>query len=256
MKRNFVYTAIILAFTVFFIELILRLSGIAATYSEKTLGFFTTYYNQVSTNLHHTWKPNSEIRYFQEEFQYVRQSNSEGFIEKEFPLKPSDSIDYVFLLGDSFTEGDGAPMDSNVSSFLEAIFWEEGFTNVRVYNAGTSGSDAAFNYKVLQDKLLNLKPKLIICINNESDVEDFITRGGLERFSEEGVMKTKQAPFGFIFYRYSIIARLFFHAIGYEEGMMPRHQGKERSKFSKQVADVLIQVNNLSQENNIECVIV
>jgi len=245
MLKNIIYTLVIFVFLLILLEIILRFFGVASTYNEKTNGIFVSYYGKTSTNYYHTWPPNSEINFKQKEFSYINQTNSLGFREIELPSQPSDSIDYIFVLGDSFVEGDGAPSDSTMPAFLESILLKSGYKNIKVFNLGTCGSDAAFNYKVLKDIVLPLNPKLVLTVTNNSDINDFLYRGGMKRFDDEKkLVITNDPPAGFLLYKYSRIARLYFHTLGYEEGMLPEKSHHSRIKAREEVVNVLESISN------------
>ncbi len=71
----------------------------------------------------HTWPPNDEHEYHAPgEFRYTRMSNNLGLSEENIPeVKPANEF-RIIGLGDSFTEGVGAPYDSTWVKQLEKIF--------------------------------------------------------------------------------------------------------------------------------------
>jgi hypothetical protein len=257
MYKNAIFIFSFFIFLLFLVEIALRVFGVASTYNEKNNGIFVSYYGTVSKNYYHTWPPNTEIEFKQKEFSYKNKINNLGFREIDLPNKPNDSLDYIFVLGDSFVEGDGAPKDSAMPAFLEILFLKEGFKNVKVFNLGTCGSDAAFNYKVLKDIVLPLNPKLVLTVTNNSDINDFIFRGGLERFDEKNkLVITNKPPNGMFFYKYSRIARLYFHALGYGEGMLPKSTDVSRNLAEEEVVKTLVSIYNECDLNGINSIIV
>jgi hypothetical protein len=221
-----------LAGMILVIEFFLRFFGVASTYSERTYGKFATYYDYISSKPYHTWNPNTVIEYNQTEFNYSYQSNSHGFREIEFPDAPIDSIEVIYVLGDSYVEGDGAPYDSTLTRFLEQKFHNNGFNNVKVFNVGVNGSDPIYQYWFFKNELVHTKPEIVLMITNQTDLLDVQLRGGFERFQPDGGVKFNPAPSGFIFYKYSRIFRIVSLFFGYREGMI-KLQKWEDSQYEK-----------------------
>lgn len=249
MNKRTLYLTIIFLFTLILIEIILRLLGIASTYSERSHRKFTTYYNFESIDSYHRWTPNKIIEYNQIEFNYSYPANTHGFREKEFPVKKNDSVEIVYVLGDSFVEGDGAPYDSTLTRFLEKLFHKDGFSKVKVFNVGVSGSDPIYQYKFFENELIHTHPEIVIMLTNFSDLYDVQYRGGFERFLQGGGVKFKEAPKGFLLYRYSRIARLIFHALGYREGMLLRKNEEDFAEEINILIDTFVKTDSLVAEN-------
>src|ERR1041385_5795637 len=105
-------------FVVFFItcvscELIIRWSGVFNTYMERIGGDYSTYYNQVYPTWCWTYTPGKIFNMRHGEFNYVYKTNSLGIREREFPKEKDDSVTRIITIGDSFTDGVGAPYDSS-----------------------------------------------------------------------------------------------------------------------------------------------
>lgn len=211
------------AFPLCLAEVYLRLDGEFDTYAEKTGNTYRSYYNQEPEGVYWNYPPNTTYIISQSEFGYPYNTNEVGLREKRGLLSNWDTASYrVLTLGDSFTEGFGAPADSAWPRVLESysVFREvsEG-KHVEVYNAGMAGSDPFFNYRMLRDKLLEFKPDLVIQSVNTSDLSDYLFRGGLERFSGDHV-EFRTGPWWEILYRFSYTFRLFLHRLSDYNSML------------------------------------
>jgi len=193
------------------LELILRVLGINQTNEEKTLDYYNYKYKTNRPTWYHTWQPNSSLEYGNGEFLFHNIFNELGHREFSFEdfKQDSTSLKIVFL-GDSFTEGDGAPYDSSWVRFFEQKFEQELDTNIWAYNAGVCGSDVIFNGIMLKEKLLATNPSVVFeCVNN-SDILDLYYRGGKERFLDDGRLAAPNEKNWEPLYKYSYLFRAIF----------------------------------------------
>ena len=69
----------------------------------------------------------------------------------------------VLAIGDSFTEGDGAVVDSCYPVLLgKFLNSPNDSTGYEILNAGTCGSDPVYGYQNLQDRLCNYRPDVVL----------------------------------------------------------------------------------------------
>jgi hypothetical protein len=85
--------------------------------------------------------------------------------------------------------------------------------NVEVYNAGVSGSDPVFEYRLFIDKLTQYQPDLLILTVNASDISDIKIRGGFERFQPDSTVRFNQGPWFEKYYAHSRLVRVLVHDI-------------------------------------------
>lgn len=213
MKKAAQYT-LLLFFTfivaVFLFEGLLRVVGIYSTYFEKNYNSYKSYYSEECLDSHiYTRKANSKIELKQNEFIYYRNTNELGLSQSQFP----DTSGKIFsiILGDSFTEGIGAPKDSTWPLLLEQLSYKE--CPISTYNAGVGGSDIFFMRKLYEEKLMKLNPDLVMLCLNYSDISEFIYRGGNERFKTNGQTCFPNGPKWEKYYRYSHTFRFIIHFI-------------------------------------------
>lgn len=210
------------------LELLIRVTGIYKTYSENISGIYVSPYHKLNKTFF-TWEPSTTISYNQEEFNYINEINELG--HRELPLdsfKNNNSVK-ILCLGDSFTEGDGAPYDSSWVRRFEHLLNQNLDTNFVCYNAGVCGSDIFFNYMILKEKLsLIIKLDVVIEALNVSDIDDVAFLGGAERFEDVNQNPViKWEPI----YKYSHVFRAFLNSFkNYDETLMNISDFEERRK--------------------------
>lgn len=194
-------------FVLVFLELMLRLLGINKTFMEKYKGEYDYFFGQSRNSWYHTWPSNHDLEFGQEEFTYLNHYNDLGHRERDFSDFLSDTSETkIICLGDSFTEGDGAPYDSSWVRTFEKFYLQKD-SSLAVYNAGVCGSDALFNHVIFRDKLIDAHPDIVIeCLNN-SDITDIYYRGGMDRFRDDGTFVSSNPKKWEVAYKYSYLFR-------------------------------------------------
>lgn len=160
---------------------------------------------------HNSWlwlhEANSKVEYSAQEFDYEIRTNEVGFRDKRIKKKQPGNYRIV-AVGDSFTEGIGAPADSSWPALLENRLSKSFQQEFDVLNAGVFGSDP-FYYVMLFDSIITkLNPDLVVVAINSADLLDVKFRGGMERFSKGNRTVYKSAPWYEFFYRSSHFFRL------------------------------------------------
>ncbi len=209
-------------------EILLRFTGHQKTYTEINGGEYLSMYGQEYPTEHWLHTPNTTNRFNGVEFDYEHAINSQGFREKELATR-SDSTRLVITLGDSFTEGVGAPYDSTWPRFIERRLNEQSDEiKTVIYNAGIMGSDPFYQFKLFEDKLSKLNPEIVIVALNRGDFQDdYFYRGGFSRF-RNGKVITKESPWYEPLFRISHVVRFFVNEVlaqgGYLLGAQERRQ--------------------------------
>lgn len=180
-RKNFVLVLSSSFFSIFLVELILRISGLLSTDFEKRFGYYESVSEQNEIRPFWTHKEYYDYTLANSEFSFVRESNSLGLSDDESKLYESSDHQLILALGDSFTEGDGAHADSTWLKFLEHQFINDSIFNLCFFNAGVCGSDPVYEYKLLDKKLLEFNPDIVV-VSFGNELTDLICRGGKERF--------------------------------------------------------------------------
>lgn len=207
---NFRLTIVSISVCLIIVESIFILSGYNSTYLEKRYKF---YYESeyIPKNKNHLWVWDHDHDLKTNEYFYHRAINSLGLSDIEHPISKKDNEYRIIGLGDSFTEGDGTDQDSTWLKFLSHDLEKYSFKKTPVFmNAGVCGSDPFFEYMLLKEKLLKYKPDLLIVAINETDINDIIIRGGVERFLPDGTVKYNDPPWFEPIYASLHISRLIF----------------------------------------------
>ena len=149
-----------------------------------------------------------------------------GFSDRDFSTEKPLGCRRILCFGDSFTEGDGAPVDSAYPVLLEhALHAIDSSTLWEVWNVGLCGSDPIFNYMTYEELLRTFEADLIIQTISENDIkQDFVIRGGMNRYNAEGELAIESPVWWEAIYANSHVARLFLHYLGgYDYTLMAKN---------------------------------
>jgi len=229
-------------------ELVLRKSGKYDSYSEQNgnLFYHTVYGNPPSDK-------EELLKFFNKKFIDLNPDIDLGY--------DSNSIEVFKILGigDSFTEGVGAPNDSTWLKILEAnLNKRKNFNQTKIINAGISGNDPFFEYCLFKEKFLAFQPDLLIVSINSSDISETIIRGGMERFNPDYTISYRNGPWYEIIFGMSYLCRLFvFEALNYDWLFLTKEERalEERVAIHK-IYLCLLEIGSLAKENKIECLFV
>ena len=217
-KRETQFKILLPVISVFMVLLItefyLRANKINQAYIEvRGNGQYTSTYVKHDYNVDWHYKPGSESYLLAPEYKYYRHHNNLGFSDVDFyPKQNADSI-LIQTYGDSFTEGDGAPVDSSYPAILRNLIKSDGYNKITLQNFGVCGNDPAFVWRQLKDIGAGLKPDLVVIVYNSGDLAtDFFTRGGQERF-KDSYYKGFDAPKWEWLYGVSYVGRLVARSV-------------------------------------------
>jgi hypothetical protein len=210
--RTASYIVIILISVILLAEVYLRVTGKYRVFSEMNGRSFYTEYGQHNDTWFHTRPPNDTFVSTGPDFHYRYIINNLGFRDKIYDTLKSSSTYRILVTGDSFAEGEGSPYDSTWPRTMEKYLRENGI-HAEVIDAGVAGSDIIYDYVFYRDKLKQFHPDLVIASLNSSDYQDYITRGGMERFKKDGTTQYRPAPWYLFFYRHSLFARALLHKL-------------------------------------------
>lgn len=195
------------------LEAYLRHTGRYKTFYEATGRPYASYYNQVLPTWYLTRTPGEKSVPFNSDFRYAYSINSLGLREKEFEKNKPDSVIRIFVAGDSFSDGEGAPVDSTWPHLFGKYLVQNG-VNAEVLNVGVAGSDPLYNYTLYRDYLKNYQSDYLILPFNSSDFTDYLLRGGFERFHIDGTTHFKKGPWYEAIYKYSHFSRAVIERLG------------------------------------------
>ncbi|HXH18354.1 MAG TPA: SGNH/GDSL hydrolase family protein [Chitinophagales bacterium] len=220
--------ALSLFFALLMAEGALRFLKKNITYNEM-LGYnryASPYWN--NRNNWYVYDPLDTFSMLRKDFHYYRTTNSLGIPERELNLTGTGNTKKILCLGDSFTEGIGAPADSTWPRFLERYLNSACNDSFIVYNAGISGSDPIYEAHLLRGKLWDIDWHTVIFCINTTDIEDCKIRGGNERFFADSLVTYRQAPAWEPFYAASYLFRFVINNIlRYDRVLMSEEKSKK-----------------------------
>lgn len=250
MKIKLVFSLLVFLIT---LEVALRVTGLYSTNEEKQGFEYEHKYNHKINSWFHTWSPNSTLNSSSKEFQYTNKYNDLGHREVSTSVYFSKkNVTRVLCIGDSFTEGDGAPYDSTwVKRAEEKI--NNASSIFSFYNAGVCGADLFYDYKILSCKLIQLKPNVVIEALNYSDVNDVIFRGGDERFNPDSTTTYKNGPSWEIAYQHShVIRAIVTSLLGYNKSFIKKaNVNKEEELAIKQLKQRVHETNEFCKKRGV-----
>lgn len=192
-------------------ESLLRILGINLSYNEQRGLFYSTGFQRrehMSRENPYVFVYPKNYTYTKKtkEFTYTIEANNEGLRDINHPVEKEKDEYRIICLGNSFTEGSGAPQDSTWPILLEQKLKKLTTKNITVFNAGKTGHDPFFEYMLLKEEMLKYKPDLVLVALGSSDHEFYRFRGGFERFTPDGI-KYREGPAWEKLYASSYIVR-------------------------------------------------
>ncbi|MES2622691.1 MAG: hypothetical protein V4615_17715 [Bacteroidota bacterium] len=208
MKKNLLllFSSLSISFAV--AEIICRVKGNYLSYNERTgAGAYTSPFEPTDRGHTHRYKAFEKQLVTRNEFTDSWTANEDGL--KDQNISPIKRGKRILVIGDSFTEGVGAPPESSYPRILQTLL----DSNVQVINAGIGGSDIFFEYKLLQAVHAKYKPDAVIVTCNPSDIVEYMVRDGFERFLPNDKVSYRKAPWFEPFYAHSLLVRLLVHDV-------------------------------------------
>jgi lysophospholipase L1-like esterase len=258
-KRLFVSVLWTVGVSALLLEIALRIMGRYETLSEKVEGRYTSFYQPCTDSWFLIDSLTTEYKDTKSEFSFVYKKNSIGLFTKEIAQVKDPSKKRILVFGDSFTQGIGAPQDSSWPAVLQKLFYDDGLSCYEVYNAGIGGSDPFFAYQLLKEKLLRYHWDEVLFVVNGTDINEYVGRGGLERFNADGTTCFRKAPwFEFMYAHLRIVRCMLTEFFKYDYTL---HAKKESQQLKKEgvekIAEVILLTKHLCDSNDIAfCAIV
>ncbi len=192
------------------------------------------------------------------EFSHFRIPNEQGIFEKQIPTKRAGEKRFL-CLGDSFTEGVGTTYDSTWVKGVERLLKAaRPLSDITFINAGQSGNDPFAEYTLLKTKLLGYQPDWVIMMVNNSDINEFIERGGLERYKSDGTIDYRKGPWWYQAYRYSYIVRHIAHDVFHLKDYLisAEEHDKLLNEAYTAISSICQKMEKLGDENGFKFVLV
>lgn len=236
------------------LEFIMALGfGNIKTYHERNYNKFRSTYDEYLELPYLKYHPYQIIPNKKKEFSFERKANSQGYIDMEWEKDKSENEKRWIALGDSFTEGDGAPFDSSYVASLRRMLP----VNNTIMNAGVCGSDPIYNFKTFNDLLLPYHPDIVLqTISIDDMYYDIYIRGGLERFQPNGEVKYNNKPWWEPIYKYSFVSRIFFRMFVDSEMLIKRIDNDSLEHIILKIKDLVNRYDQLAENHQFKLYII
>jgi len=246
-RENYALSFSVLMFMLLAAELGLHITGFNKTYLEKRSNQYQSLYGNVGKDSVRAYSPLQEYQLKTPEYNYPRKSNSMGFGDEEWIADTSKIL--IQTYGDSFTEGDGAPVDSSYPAILRTLLGE----NFQVQNYGICGNDPGFYVPQFDKVGSRFQPDaMVLCYGTGDLMADFFSKGGLERF-DKGGWRSRPGPWWEVVYGISYLSRLLFHAFGIEYGkffLSDKNIALQLKAMEPQWNNIFAEIGRLAQAHN------
>lgn len=232
------------------IEIGLRVSKVYQTIQEANgVGYFSIY--ETFGRKHYWTRPaNTEITVDYLEFKYSFVTNSLGIRDSERNIEHEGCI-RILLLGDSFIESFGTEGDSTVAVLMQDVLSKKYAPQcIEVMNGAVAGSDLFFNYLLLEGKLLDYTPDIVLLNINSTDIMDYCVKGGLNRVGSGGELTYRPCPINNSVYQYLHLYRFWVHGVLQRDlntYLTKKEQEAYIGQFANSVNGVLLQLDSLAK---------
>jgi hypothetical protein len=210
-------------FSLFLSEIVVRfIIKRHVTYSELGAGRYVSHYTYArSLNFRFLvmegrkdlrtleFDPGEKRDNFGDNIQYPDEFCNELGTRGPLPLKGRR---VVYVMGDSFAEGAGAPLDSTYPFMLQNYLRKKD-PQYTVLNLGVTGFDLFQEWNIFLKNYSRFSPKEAFFIVNTTNIGEIITRGGNERFLPDGNLKYSDGPWWEPIYAVSFVFRLLIHTL-------------------------------------------
>ncbi len=251
-------------------EMVLRLTADnLRSYSEKnSYGFYISPFCNKYTKLKQRYYYKSEdlsLKTFPADysytlktadFEYEHKYNEYGIRDRKNLKELSNSKKIILACGDSFTEGVGTSSEKTWVRSLENelnLLHDYDFLCI---NAGLSGLDPVYSYKIAEFFTNEFDIDYLILTIGSNDFIDIILRGGDERFNENSVKYPKR-PFADYLFSFSYVFRSFANKY-YEHPFLFLSDEKYQTKLTeagKIMQNKVLKFNNLVKSNNCKLIV-
>jgi len=179
-------------------EITLRVKCTYCDDSELNGGEYLSPFDEDSKwrNWYGSYPPGINMKYNLPQLDYSLRTNHLGIRDIEHPIEKAKNEIRIVMLGDSFTEGVGAPFDSSMpqltGQYLNSVL-QDSF-HVRVISGGIQGSDPISSIKLFEDYLISYDPDYVVLSLTCTDITDIMVRGGRKRFLPDGTLNFNAPP--------------------------------------------------------------
>jgi hypothetical protein len=257
---------VVAIFIVFLVcEILLRICGINTSYNEDNNLFYLSGFKKneqcidESDNSDNVYARQvySSFKDKRKEFTYNIKTNRDGLRDVDHSVEKPENQYRIICIGDSFTEGIGASIDSTWPALLEHELSKiTTKKKVNVFNAGISSSDIFYGYYLLKNKMLKYSPDMVLLALSSSDYDFYGFRGGFERFSDDGV-QYRDPPWWERLYAASYIFRFVLNTfMGYDGVFSPEEQKEIYREATNDIYKCICDFKGLAEKEKLNLILV
>lgn len=193
-------------------------------------------------------EPGSRAIQEQPEFRFELAANSEGLRDREHPVRKPEGEWRLALLGDSFVMGQGAAFEDTIGEQLQASLRARSLDKTcTVLEGGVAASDPVFEYQLLARRLAKYSPDACVVCVNGSDVDDVVSRGGLDRFEPDGRLRDRPLPWFLpLFARSHLVRALVTDGLGFDDCFTgPIERPARKLAAAREISAALAEIRKL-----------
>ena len=257
MKFGFVLLMTGITLAILFIagEITLRVTCAYCSYSEKQGQKYMPVYDRESGSVFRPYiqrMPYLDTDYDRMGvFSYGLQTNGLGIRDVDHPVEKRPGEFRIIALGDSYTEGVGAPVDSTWFRLLQTRLNERlRHDTVRVISGGVFNSDPVACYNLYRDCMADYQPDIVILAMNCGDINDIYERDAGDIKYEENWFFRLWVHSHFFRFLIMEIGGFDWHLLGPRESKLKSQQAIQMTK------DILIKYQQLAHEQGFEFLLV
>lgn len=239
---------------VFLLEVSLRLTGTYKNYGERNYGAFIDYTRPPYPGPLAAWGPDSVYRNKTMEFDYEISTNSLGIRDTEHTVNKPAGTRRVAVIGDSFSQGVGAPFDSTWGNRLGFYLNNDSLCGKwEIIQGSAAGSDPFYAFEMYRRHLWKYNADVVIATYNHTDLSDFLAHGGMERFVNDTITQWRPVPkLLHTAYKWSHLVRMAVKSIlGWNDFYQsPEEEARLTEESVDEYADLFLNFDLLVQLNN------
>jgi hypothetical protein len=257
-QRKGIWFFVVLASVVggiIFLELILRVTGLVDSNSEKTKHVYISPYGRSEGRPWTGHRPsNMNMKRVYPEFSFTLATNKEGLRDIERPVKKGIDEFRIVMLGDSFVEGAAAEYEQAIPHQIESSLNNKGLGwRLSVFNGGVGGHDPVLSYHLFTRVLRKYRPDITVLMINQTDLTDIVFRGGRDRFHPDGTAKINPYPSPRIEWwwrRFRTFRLIMMIGLGYDWTFLsPREQSVAKRASQEEILSVAANLKKLHDDD-------
>lgn len=245
-----------LLFAVVIGEFVLRVKGDTYSWSEINGRGYLSPYRSGSDDCLHV-RSSGMGKYQSPDFGYNLNVNDIGVRDTFHSLEKPDSVLRIIGIGDSFTEGMGAPFDSTWLNQLAGFVSANNEKYIEPIGGGVAGADLISGHYLFSEKLRKYDPDYVIVVVNQTDVNDFFVKGGAERYTRKNCSSNEPPSFELLFEHSHLFRSLLINILGYNWQLLSKNDRNQLwEQFILEYTSTIESYLKFAEEDKFELIVV